>query len=48
MSAVMNAVVVLGTRFEVGIDRFHDISDVTPGLLDVDDPDMFEPGSFDE
>jgi hypothetical protein len=44
----MNTAVVYGTRFEVCVDRFHDVSNVTPGLLNVDDSDVLEAGSFDE
>ena len=47
-SAVMNTAVVYGTRFEVCVDRFHDVPNVTPGLLNVDDSGVLEAGSFDE
>ena len=48
ISAVVNTAIVYGTCFEVCIDRFHDIPNVTPGLLNVDDSGVFEAGSFDE
>ena len=48
ISAVVNTAVVYGTCFKMCVDRFHDIPNVTPGLLNVDDSGVLEAGSFDE
>jgi hypothetical protein len=44
----MNTAVVYGTSFEVSVDRFYDVANVTLGLLNVDDSGVLEAGSFDE
>jgi hypothetical protein len=44
----MNTAVVYGTSFEVCVDRFYDVANVTPGLLNVDDSGVLEVESFDQ
>jgi len=47
-SAVVDTAVVFRTCFEVCVDRFHHVSNVTPGLLNVDDSGVLESGFLDE
>lgn len=47
-SAVGDTAVILGPGVQMFVDRFHDIADVTAGLVHVDDPRVFQTYALDE
>lgn len=47
-SEVVDVPVVATSFFEVSVDRFHHVSDLPAGLLDVDETRVFRPFGLDE
>ncbi len=48
MLAVVDAAITLLSIFEMPVDRFHHVTDISSRLLDVDETSMVESRSLDE